>query len=134
MRAAVLAFAFLQQQDTTVCDLLKKPASRRGVLVRVRAEVLLALPHGMLLIDKSCANAAIRLGFDLPDADATAKGLLPSVEEDCSSGPKRYQFPGVFVGKLAFDEQGRVELRLLSVPELRTTPSPKPGVPWTVVW
>lgn len=133
MLAVVLAFA-LQHQETTVCDLLKRPSSHRGVVVRVHAEVLLALPHGMMLIDKNCANTGIRLGFDLPNADASAKGLLSSVEDDCSPGPKRYHFPGVFVGKVAFDPRGWVELRLLSVPELQTMPCPKPGVPWTVVW
>ena len=133
MLAVILALA-LQSRETTVCSLMRRPSSHSDALVRIRAEILLALPHGMALLDKNCPNAGMRIGFNLGNADASAKGLLSSVEDDCSPGPKRWQFPGVFVGKVAINSQGLVELRLLSVPELQTSPCPKPGVPWTVVW
>jgi hypothetical protein len=126
MLVPLLTLAMMNnEQQVSVCDVLRRPSVYRNQLIAVRAEVLLALPHGAILLNKDCPKAGLRLGVDLPEAESSATNLVPSVLNDCSE-PKMDRVPGIFRGKLAFDRNGFVELRLMSVDEIQIHPCPKP--------
>jgi hypothetical protein len=126
MLVPLLTLAMIHnEQQVSVCDVLRKPSIYQNQLIAVRAEVLLALPHGAFLRNNNCSKSGLRLGIDLPEAESSATNLVPSILNDCSE-PKTYIVPGVFRGKLSFDRRGYVELRLISVDELQIHPCPKP--------
>jgi hypothetical protein len=126
MLVPLLALAMMQNQQTvSICDVVKRPSDYRKHLIAVRAEILLALPHGAVLLDKDCPNAAIRLGVDLPEAESSVTDLLSSILNDCSE-PKTDRVPGTFRGKLTFESDGRLYLHLKAVDELQIHPCWKP--------
>lgn len=123
----------VELQQVSVCDAAHRPSKYQGHFVSVQAEILLALPHGAVLLDHTCPKAAIRLGVNFPEADSTATNLVPSLMDDCTPGPQRQTIPGTFVGKLTYSEEGRLELRLISVTQIGVQ-SCRPGAPvllWT---
>jgi hypothetical protein len=88
MLAPFLVLATFAQQGLSVCSIQQRPSTNLKRVVSIHAEIVLALPHGAFLRDDSCPNRILRLGFDLPDADESAKDLLPDVYNACSpDGP-----------------------------------------------
>jgi hypothetical protein len=122
----LLAITMQPQQDLNVCSVLRKPSVYRHRVIHVRAKILLALPHGAILLDEACPKMALRLGMDLPDADSTVTDLIPTILNDCSSHPNSAPVEGVFVGKLAYLIDGKINLRLRSVEKLKARPCDKP--------
>jgi hypothetical protein len=127
MLALFLALTMQQQQQVSICEVLKRPADYRRRVISIPAEILLALPHGAILLDKNCSKRALRLGVDLPDADSTATNLVSLILNDCPS-PRPDRVAGTFIGKLAYSADGRINLRLLSVEGLQAHPCEKPDV------
>jgi hypothetical protein len=126
MLVPLLTLVMIQnEQQVSVCDVLRRSSVYRNQLIAIRAEVLLALPHGAILLNKDCPKTGLRLGVDLPEAESSATNLVSSILNDCSE-PKMDIVPGIFRGKLTFDSNGRLNLRLISVDELQVHPCPKP--------
>jgi hypothetical protein len=112
-----LALLLTMQKQVSLCEVLRRPAKYQHSVLGIRAEILVALPHGAVLVNKSCPKAGLRLGVDLPDADGSATNLGWAVMNDCSE-PRQNTVPGIFIGKLAYSTEGHLELRLLSVKDL----------------
>jgi hypothetical protein len=129
MLAFALAFALHSDPELNICEVLSKPAVYGSQTLHLRADILLALPHGAILLDKQCPKAGLRLGYLLPEADSTAKDLVPSILNNCSPDPRPDRVPGLFTGKLAYSAKGRIEFRLLSISQLQNHPCPQPGQP-----
>ena len=125
MLAPILIALALTKQPVSICEVLRRPATYRKYLIDIRAEILLALPHGAVLVDKHCPDTGIPLGFDLPDADSSATDLVSKIMNGCAE-PRPHQVAGVFRGRLVYSSNSRVELRLLSVRDLQITPCPAP--------
>jgi hypothetical protein len=132
MLGLLLALAMPGQHQVSLCAVLNRPASYRHRVVSIPAEILLALPHGAILLDKKCPRAALRLGFDLPEAGSSATNLISAIEGDCSD-PRPDRVAGVFTGKLAYSADGRIELRLVSVKGLQTHSCAEPPTPSPMV-
>jgi hypothetical protein len=124
MIGLLLAIAMQQQQQASICAVLRKPSKYLHQLISVPAEIVSAWPHGAYLLDKNCSTKILRLGADLPEAESTVTNLIPSIWNDCSY-PKPDKIKGKFTGKLAYSADGRINLRLLSV-ELQIHPCDKP--------
>ena len=129
MLAFALALALSTDPELSICEVLNKPAAYRSQTLHLRADILLALPHGAMLVDKHCPKEGLRLGYDLPEADSTAKDLVSSLLSNCSVSPNPNPMPGLFTGKLAYSAKGHIEFRLLSVTQLQNHPCPQPGQP-----
>ncbi len=129
MLAFALALALSGDQELSICEVLNKPAAYRSRTLHLRADILLALPHGAMLLDKHCQKEGLRFGYDLPEADSTAKNLVSSILENCSTDVNPNPMPGLFTGKLAYSAKGHIEFRLLSVSQLQNHPCPQPGQP-----
>ena len=129
MLAVALAIAFSGDPGFTICEVLKKPAAHTSQILHIHADILLALPHGVMLVDKRCPKAGLRLGYDLPEADSTAKDLVPSIRNNCSLDANPNEAPALVTGKLAYSATGHIEFRLLSITLLQNYPCPQPGQP-----
>ena len=127
MLIAILAVA-MTQVNVSVCDIQKKPSSYRDHLVSIHAEIVSAWPHGAFLRDQSCPNRILLLGYDLSDADESAKNLMPSLFSACVPSAPHKTF-GQFTGRVSYSAKGVVEFRLQSVRQLDYTPCPPPVVP-----
>ena len=127
MLVPLLALAMFTQQGVTVCTVQQRPSTYLKRIVSIQAEIVLALPHGAFLRDDNCPSRILPLGFDLPDADESAKDLVSEVFNACSPDPphKRY---GRFVGRVAYSANGLIEFRLQSVSQLDSLPCPPPIV------
>jgi hypothetical protein len=125
MFASILLLSTITNHQLSVCDVLRNPSAYRKSLIDIRADVLLALPHGAVLLDENCPNSGIRLGVDLPDAEPSATDLVSSILKDCRS-PRPDRIAGVFRGKLAYSANGKIELRLFSVTDLQNNPCTPP--------
>src|SRR6266436_5738082 len=121
MLVPLLMFAMMNEQQVSLCDVLRRPSVYRNQLIAIRVEVLLTSPHGAILLNKDCPKGGLRLGIDLPKAESSATNLVPSILNDCSK-PKINRILGIFRGKLTFDTNGRVNLRLISIDELQIHP------------
>ena len=104
--------------QTNICEIVRSPSAYVSHLLNVRAEVLLALPHGAMLLDHSCSGAGIKLGIDLQNADQSVVTLTSSILNDCTE-PKQAAVPGVFTGRLVYSATGRLEIRLAKVTNLK---------------
>lgn len=124
--ALLLVAITLTKQPVSICQIMRRPAAYERRLVDIRADILLALPHGAVLLDKSCPNASIRLGVDLTSAQPSATNLVSNLTDNCSNQPRSDQVPGIFGGRLTYSSTGRLELRLFSVRDLHITPCPAP--------
>lgn len=114
-------------QKASLCSVLRRPRVFQSRLVEIQADVLLAMPDGAALFDRACPRRGIQLGIDLPQADASVTGLVPSLLNDCSDAPHRQGLvAGKFTGKLGYSAEGRLNLRLLSVRELDVKPCVPP--------
>ena len=130
-----LAFAAAMQvrQQVDLCAVLRRPSTYRHRVVSIPAEVLLAWPHGAMVVDKRCRGKGLGLGRDLPDADDSAERLVSDIFHDCAWSSHRGTVPGVFTGRVAYTADGRLEFRLLSVQKLQTKPCPVPTPPEVVM-
>jgi hypothetical protein len=129
MLGLVLALAMQKQQQVSVCTVMSRPSEYRHRVIQIPADILLAMPHGAILLDKACPKMALRLGMDLPTADSTATNLISAILNDCSSHPRPETIAGIVIGKLAYSADGRINLRLLSVSDLQTHPCPNLSPP-----
>ena len=132
MLGLVLALAMQSQQQVSLCGVLKRPADYRHRIISIPAEILLALPHGASLWDRDCPKTGLILGIDLPNADSSVTNLISAILNDCTD-PRPDRVAGTFIGKLAYDADGRINLRLLSVKGLQAHPCTEPGIitgPW----
>lgn len=125
MLPLLLAFAAPPQQ-VSLCEVMRRPATYRHRLITIPARIVLALPHGAFLDDEHCPDDVLPLGYDLPNADPSVTNLIPSILNNCIAGSTPYTAPGTFTGRLAYDANGRINLRLLSVPDLATHPCEPP--------
>jgi hypothetical protein len=117
--------------EVSLCSVLRRTGVYRGILVEIHANILLALPHGAALFDKSCPKRGIQLGIDLPHAEASVVELVPSTLNDCSATPRPRTVAGTFIGKLNYSADGQPNLRLVSVRNLEVKPCPGSDVPPT---
>jgi hypothetical protein len=113
--------------EVSLCSVLRRPRDYRGTVVEIRADILLAVPHGAVLLDKSCPKRGIQLGVDLPEADTSVTNMLPSILNDCSATPRPETVAGTFIGKLSYAADGRLNLRLVSVRDLDVKPCVPPN-------
>lgn len=110
----------------SVCEVMQRPSLYRGHIVHIHAGILLALPHGAIIVDKACPKTAILLGSDLPKAESSATDLIQSILNDCTAGAHLHAVEGIFTGKLAYSADGRINLRLASVSELHVQSCSEP--------
>ena len=112
-------------REVDLCSVLRRPRSYLSNLVEIHADVLLAMPHGVFLLDEACPKGGIQLGADLPKADASTTNLVPSLLNDCSGAPHpQGRVAGTFIGRLSYSAEGRLNLRLGSIRDLDVKPCP----------
>jgi hypothetical protein len=116
-------------QEVSLCSVLRRPRVYRGHVVQMHADILLAMPHGAVLLDGTCPKRGIQVGIDLPNAEASVTDLIPSILNDCSATPRPETVAGTFIGKLSYSADGRLDLRLVSVRDLEVKPCPKWDAP-----
>ena len=126
MLIPVLAFATMQPQ-ASVCDIRNRPSAYIKQILTIRAQIVSAFPHGMFLQDDKCPNVVLILGYDLPDADATARNLIPAMQVDCSPDAPNHKTHGDFTGRVVYSSKGYPEFRLKSVNNLDNAPCPPPA-------
>jgi len=111
MLGLILVLAMQNPQQVSLCAVLNRPAHYLHRYISIPAEVLLALPHGAILLDKNCPKTGLRLGFDLPEADSTSTNLVSAIESDCSD-PRPDRVAGIFIGKLAYSANERIKFEI----------------------
>jgi len=112
--------------EVNLCSVVRRPRVYRGNMVEIRADILLALPHGGVFFDKSCPKTGIQLGVVLPNADASVTDMVPSILNDCSTTTRPETVAGTFIGKLSYAADGRLNLRLVSARDLDVKPCVPP--------
>lgn len=127
MIVPLLALA-MTTQTVTVCDIRRHPSAYLKRNISIRSKIVWALPHGGYLQDESCPKLVLRLGFDLPSADASVRNLLPSTLSGCSPDSPNHKTHGDFRGRIAYSPEGFLEFRLKSVRNLDNVQCPPPIV------
>lgn len=125
MLIPVLTFAMMQPQ-ASVCDIRNRPSAFIKQILTIHSQVVSAFPHGIFLQDDKCPKIVLLLGYDLPDADATVKNLIPAIMVDCSPDAPNHKTHGDFTGRVVSSSTGHPEFRLKSVSNLDNTPCPPP--------
>ena len=102
--AALIVIASVQTADdavdTTVCDIISNPKAFDGRLVRLRAGVQPAWPHGIYLIDQHCVGRIQLASTQAVPADQ-ARAFDAAVGDEFTGGFDRTAV-ATFIGRVAW--------------------------------
>ena len=103
-------------KPTSLCEATSRPAGAGANLISVVAELLNAMPHGLVLIDEHCREKGLLVDFSRTHLDSSLKPLEDHLFEF-------HRATGTFRGRIKLDrETGKRYLWLESVVSFKCYP------------
>jgi hypothetical protein len=99
-------------KTVSVCDVLREPLKHNLQQVAVDADLFIARPHGVVLLDQKCPAKGLALDFPLQGEDESVANL----ERLIRNGQLPLQSTGRFCGKITRDPKTKrpvLSLRLV---------------------
>ena len=117
-------------KHSTVCLARTHYKEFSHTYISIDATVFADGMHGAVLLDDKCPDLGLTLGVTLPHADSSVGDFDKVLWSAGSPGTSGTRVSGTFVGRLRRDPTTRrIHFDLLSVNNLRVTPSPETPKP-----
>jgi hypothetical protein len=112
-------------RQVSVCEILTKPSMWNGHAVSVEADLVVARPHGIFLVDRSCSKkGGLQIDYPSTDVDQSVSNL----DHLILSGDLLQGATGTFLGVLKRDAGAkRLYLSLRSILNLQPKSSSTSG-------